>query len=208
MQRNNKNQKNTPGTRSRARAGTPFPPQLQATLQIDKVVRFKASAALSDVTIAAANMLNVLAMALTATTSARLPQTVKLRKLEAWAPPSTDGTPVVLSVEDVAAGLGFSNSSRRVEDVTMGQNRPAHIVWKPSPLSLASKWLDLNGSSIFRLNGPSGTTVDVHLSWVLQDGETPVSAGALVGATAGQLYMRALDASGSGLLVPVSYVTL
>ncbi len=150
-------------------------------------------------------------MATTATAAYGLPKAFKLRKIEAWSPPASDGAATVLAVEDAATGLGFAAPSRRIEDVTMGQNRPAHVMWKPQADSLLSKWLDASGSigNLVELTGPTGTTFDVHLSWVLQDGETPTAVvAAVAGATAGQLYIRSLNSSGSNNIVPVSFSTI
>jgi hypothetical protein len=59
------------------------------------------------------------------------------------------------------------------------------------------------------LTGPSGSVVDVHMSLILQDGETPSAVLAAVGgATIGKIYVRALDSNETGLLVPLSYPTI
>ncbi len=191
--------------------GSTFPKQLPASIQIDKVIRFKASAALTDAPVAIADLMDLLCVAATTTSAYRLPTAVKLRKIEAWSPPDSAGAATILAVEEVAQGTGFVSPSRRIEDVTMGQSRPAHIVWKPQVDTLLSKWLNDTGFSanLIRLTGPSGSTFDVHISFVLQDGESTVAvAAAVVGATVGRLYIRSLNSSGSNNISPVSYVTI
>lgn len=185
--------------------------QLPASIQIDKVIRFKASAALSGAPVVASDITDLLCVATTATAAYGLPVAFKLRKIEAWSPPASDGAAVTLAIEDAVPGGGFAAPSRRIEDVTMGQSRPAHVVWKPQADSLLSKWLQNDGglTSLVELTGPTGTTFDVHLSWVLQDGETPAAVvAAVAGATAGKLYIRSLNSSGSNDIPPVSYSTI
>lgn len=185
--------------------------QLPATVQIDKVIRFKASSALTNAPVAASDILDLLCVATGATAAYRMPVAFRLRKIEAWSPPASDGAAVILAIEDSAQDGPFTAPSRRIEDVTMGQSRPAHVTWKPQADSLLSKWLDDGGGAggLIELTGPTGTTFDVHLSWVLQDGETPVAvAAALAGATVGQLYIRSLNSSGSNNIPPVSFSTI
>lgn len=211
-----KRNNNTRGRRNRNRQvrgrTTQFPPQLQASIQIDKVIRFKATAALTAAPILDLDLVDLFCMATAANAAYRLPVAAKLRRIEAWAPPSSTGAAVVLAVEDVGtdpAG-GFSGPSRRIEDVTMGQSRPAHVVFTPSPQSITSKWVDGAGTlNLVQLTGPADTTFDVHLSWTLQDGEVPAAvSGAVAGATVGTVYVRALNSNGANNIPPVSYTTI
>ncbi len=189
--------------------GGAFPPQLISSVQIDKTIRFKSSAALTDATVKVQDLHDLLCMADTTTSAYRLPRTIKLRKIEAWAPPDSAGAAVILSVEDVLTISGISAPSRRAEDVTMGQSRPAHVVWTPKQDSALSKWLSTTGDVALQLNGPSGTTFDVSISFVLQDGETPTAVNAAVaGATVGRLYIRSLNSSVGNNIPPVSYPTI
>lgn len=191
---------------------TLFPSQIQATIQIDKVIRFKASAALTNAVVSSQDLLDLMCVATAANAAYRLPSAGKLRRIQAWAPPSSTGAAVTLALEDLGVNGtgGFSGPSRRVEDVTMGQSRPAHVVFVPGPQSLTSKWFSENSAyDVFSITCPADTTFDVHASWTLQDGEAPVAVGAAVsGATAGALYIRSLNSSGSNNIPPVSYSTI
>jgi len=185
--------------------------QLSTTVQVDKVIRFQASAALSGAGVFIVDLLDLYCMAATTTSAYRLPVAARLRKIEAWCPPSSTGAAVTLSIEDRAPGVGIVAPSRIMEDTTMGVSRPAHLVWKPSAQSVLSKWLDDSGGvgQLLLLTAPVGTTFDVHLSWTLQDGEVPVAVTAgVVAATVGQLYIRSLNSTGANNIPPVSYVTI
>ncbi len=206
-QRNNRNRRRAGMS---ARNGTQFPSQISTSIQVDKVVRFQASAALSGVTITTTDIFDLLCVAATTTSAYQLPVSMRFRKIEAWAPPASTGAATVLSVEDSAPGLGIGAPSRVREDTTMGTNRPAHVVWTPSGDSALSKWIDRSASSnLLKLTAPSGTTFDVHLSWMLQDGESPQSVTAAVAAaTVGRLYIRALNSTGGNNIPPVSFPTI
>ncbi len=191
--------------------GSIFPAQLLSTIQIDKVIRFKASSALSSAPVTATDIQDLLCVATGATAAYRLASAFKLRKVEAWAPPASDGAAVTLAVEDAVPTSSFTGPSKRVEDVTMGQSRPAHLVWKPGAESLLSKWLQSTAGlgALLELTGPTGTTFDVHLSMILQDGEAPQAVLAAVSAaTVGTLYIRSLNSNGSNNIPPVSYSTI
>lgn len=192
--------------------GSAFPQQLQASIQVDKTIRFKASSVLSDAVISVTDLLDLLAVATTATAAFGLARSVKIRALEMWSPPDSAGAAVVASIEDSTAGTSsVSGSSRRVEDVTMGQNRPAHVMYRPAAGSAQALWhvLDSDLSELLKLSGPVGSTIDFHVSFILQDGEAPDAVTAAVaGATAGKLYIRSLNSNGANNLVPVSFATI
>ncbi len=184
---------------------------LTATFQVDKVVRFKASAALSAQVVSITDLMDLFCVATTTTAAKRLASAFRLRKIEAWAPPDSAGASVVLAIEDATSQLDFGGPSRRKEDVSMGTTRPAHLVWVPRPDTVQSKWLNdqQQATALLELTCPSGTVFDVHISWVLQDGEIPTSVTAAVaGAVAGTIYLRSLCSSTSANLPPVSFSTI
>ncbi len=191
------------------RGSSSFPQQVASTVQIDKVIRFKASAALSSASVKVQDLVELLCVAATTTTAYKLAQRVRLRKIEAWAPPASDGSSVTLSVEDLLTISGIASPSRITSDVTMGQSRPAHVVWTPRMDSALSKWLSTTGDVALALTAPTGTTFDVHLSLALQDDGTGSSVTAAVaGATVGALYIRALNSTNANNIPPVSFATI
>jgi len=188
-------------------SGTSQPQALRASIQLDKVVRFKNAAALSNVSVIAQDLLDLFCVATSATAAYGLSTSVKMRKLEMWVDPVAGGS--FCSIEDLTNG-NVGAPSRILEDTTLGVTRPAHVVWRPATGSLQSLWCNQGvGGKLFELSSSGPGYVDVHISLILQDGETPVAVGAAVaGATVGQLYCRALDSSTGAALLPVSYPTI
>jgi len=187
--------------------GTSQPMPLRSSIQVDKVVRYKFASALSNVEITDQDLLNLIVVATTTTATTELASAVKLRKIEMWADPVAGGS--LISIEDIAQVAGVGGPSRIKEDVTLGVARPAHLTWTPAPGSLQAMWIASHaGTEYLALNSSGAGYLDLHVSWVLQDGENPSSGGAVSGATAGALYLRALDNQGASALVPVSYATI
>ncbi len=207
MQLNNRvrGQRRNPNGRS---SGTPQPAPLQASIQVDKVIRFKFSAALASVAVTDTDLIDLLCMATAANAAYGLAKAYKLRAIEMWADPVAGGS--LISIEDRAVSSDFGTTSRLREDTTLGTARPAHLKWSPAPMSLNATWqLGINGQPRFILVSSGAGYLDLHYSIVLQDGDTPVAVGAAVaGATTGKVYIRSLNSSSGTNLVPVSFPTI
>lgn len=135
-------------------------------------------------------------------------QMVKVKRVEIWSPPASQGAAVTCSI---LWPISNSSQPREVSDTTVSTARPAHVVSSPPPLSLASFWTSASsGTNLFTLVAPSGSVIDVWVSLVLGDGPNG-GAGTvtLVGATIGGQYYCSLDsgtAAGS-IYLPVSLTT-
>lgn len=189
-------------------SGTPQPAPLQSSIQVDKVIRFKFAAALSNVVVTDTDLIDLLCMAATTTSAYGLAKAYKLRGLEMWADPVAGGS--LISIEDQAVSSDIGATSRLREDTTLGTARPAHLKWSPAPMSINSMWQPgNNGQARLKLNSSGAGYLDLHYSIVLQDGETPVQVGAAVaGATVGRVYIRSLNSSSGTNLAPVSFPTI
>jgi hypothetical protein len=190
-------------------SGTSQPQPVRATLQVDQIVRFAITAALSGQQVTDAELMDLLVVATAATTTTQLAAALKIRAVELWVDPVAGGS--FASLEDLSTG-SIGGPSRIISDTTLGVTRPAHIMWKPKPGSQQFMWLSpaqVATKSWFELNTSGKGYIDLHLSWLLQDGETPVSGGSVSAATVGQIYIRALDSgTGSTLIIPVSFPTI
>ena len=189
------------------------PPPFAAAFVLKKTLRFKANAAFTASSVNATNLLDLLCMADTVTTAQRLCSSVRLDYVELWAPMASDLAPVTVSVEiqtPNSATIGGPNLLK--SDTSMGADRCAHVMLTPPPQSQSSMWQSRAGAStLFTMSGPINTVIDVHLSFYLQNGETPLAvASAVAGATVGTVYCRGLDALAAAATVfpPVSYATI
>lgn len=189
--------------------GTAFPPQIPASIAVDHVFRFTATEALAAAEVTCNDLFDLLVMAITTTAARRINESVRVCSVEMWCPPSSTGASTVLALEEGVRASGISSPSRRLEDVTMGQDRPAHVRWSPKSDSWLSNWLPADTGVSFILTGPAGTTLDVHLRTTIADGTLGGNVGASVaGATAGRVYIRALNSNGANTIPPVSYQTI
>lgn len=157
------------------------------------------------------DLLTSFVMATSATTANSLFTSFKLNSVEMWGPMASDLVPVTVSCEfnfNTTSGLG--GPSKFVSDTSMGSNMCAHVKAIPPPGSTARFWQSdaASGDNLVLLNGPANTVVDLSVSYVLNDSGSAGAAITLVAATAGIVYSRKPDVSSSGLLVPVSYISL
>lgn len=199
--------------RVRSGAGGKAIPEFQAAIVVGKVLRFQANAAFSGVVFTAVQLQDLLCMATTTTTASRLAASMKIKKICLWGPMSSTLAPVTVSLEyasDTSAGFGTPN--KLMSDTSMGTSHPAYVCGAPPKNSLPDMWHSrISASNLFTISGPVNTVIDVHLTYVLQNGETPVAVtSAVVGATVGTVYCRGLDALASAATVfpPLSYTTI
>ncbi len=187
------------------------PPAIQATFTGRKTMRFKASSALTNVDITQADLLDLVFMALTATTGDRLFNSMRLRYVEIWGPMASDLVPVTVSIEYVTGTALIGGRSIISSDTSMGSSQPAHVRSAPAADALANMWFNSSASStLVRLNGPTNSVVDVNFEYALSDATSGIAiTNAPVGATAGTVYYGGLDGlrSGSTQLPPVSLPT-
>jgi hypothetical protein len=134
-------------------------------------------------------------------------QSVKVNKIEMWAPPPTQGSTTTVSVEwitSAAPGAG----SQEVSDTSMSTAFPAYISAKPPRNSLCSFWQQSTSAGLFLLFAPAGTIIDIHLSLILADTGGATAHAAAATAALGVFYYMALDVgNGTHVLTPVSLNT-
>jgi len=136
------------------------------------------------------------------TTGAYVNRTVRLRSVHVWAPTATSNSPTTCAVE----WLGSANSPNlEISDTSINVSKPASLHVKPPPNSLASFWTGFS-STIFLLDCPGGSVVDVSVDYIEMDTTTPVTTG-LTTVALGVLYYLALDGPATNKLVPVSLTT-
>jgi hypothetical protein len=168
------------------------PPQLTATnLKFATTLRFYATTG-GYTSFSYQNLLDAYLVAATATTGFQLFQAVKVKYVELWAMPTSAGVPTTVSVEYAGTIAGSIGDQIYHDDTSMGV-QPAHVKASPSKLSLASMY-QISGTTAFAtLKTAANTVIDVHVVYRGQFDNTTAVANALVGATAGAVYLRGLD---------------
>lgn len=137
------------------------------------------------------NILDSYLVATGAATGVQLFQTVRIRRVRIWALPVIGAaTSVSLEFGGVTAGVTGDQMIRT--DTSMGIE-PAHIDARPNARCLAAEYQLSSAAIAFNMAVPVGAVVDLELSWRGQFSAPTALANALVGATAGQLYLRGLD---------------
>jgi hypothetical protein len=171
--------------------------------------RFLASAAIANVDISTLNVLGVAGgLGTAALTLTLFNKSFKIKKVEMWAPPPSQGSTATVSLEWLGSGVNSPN--RETSDTSMSTAYPAHLITRPPPQSLASFWTTVNAGSatnIMRLNCPAGTVIDLSLQLIENDQELANVTVTVVTVVSGNIYYLYLDGVTTHLLTPVSLNT-
>ena len=191
--------------------GQGHPPMLSTSVQVDHAFRFNVATA-GGYNVTCKDLGDLLCMADTATSAYQLGRAVRIRKVEMWAGPNAATlAPVTISCEFLGTGGDTTGNSRIWSDTSIGSTRVASLSVGPPKASRAAQWQDSTDTDILcQLGVPVGAIIDIHYSVVLRDG-VGVSAvtGAVAGATAVTVYLRALTSTSSTTAIPpVSYLTI
>jgi len=132
----------------------------------------------------------------------------KIRRVEVWSPPASQGAAVTCSLNWSGAVSQFS-PDLEVSDTSLSVTRPAYISTSPPQGSIASFWQSLSSNGIFELTAPSGSVIDVVLDLILYDDDNPAGQAnvAVTTATLGLTYYMSLDPNTTHRYVPVSLTT-
>jgi len=203
-QRGGRNRQNNSQTR-----GIPAPPPFMAALVTRKRLRFEASSAspTTGTLLTSEDLFDLIVMATSATSAYQIMTGVRVRKIHVWGLMTASLTPVTVAIEYLSTGSFLGQPSKIKSDTSMGATRAAYVSFAPPPKSLLENWVPANSAAnLISLTFPANSIVDVEFDFVVQNGEAPQAVGAAVlGATVGKIYCRALDSNGSALLVPVQY---
>jgi len=184
------------------------PPPYHPDTVVGRTFRFQAAEALDYVAVSSTDLLNLMVMAKTATTTARLIAAIKVRHVEVWGAMSSSLIPVTASVEFTRTG-DVGSKRDLFSDTSMGSNRPAYVSAKPSSKSAAGMWASTAGTAaeIFRLSCPDNSIIDVHVTMTLFNVDDAVAGPGAAGATAGTVYYAPLSGASAETL-PVSATVL
>jgi len=166
-------------------------------------LRFITNAAVAQTAITFQNLLDSILVATTNLAPFDLFQQVRVRSVELWAVPVLGGaTTVQCEFRDQTAG--FVGDAKIHSDTSMGV-QPAHLRVRPAAKSGTALFQFSSANSAFTLTCPSGTVVDVELTFRGLPQLATAAQNASVGAAAGAWYFRGLDglAKAATVFVPV-----
>jgi hypothetical protein len=166
------------------------PPISDYTVRHSTRLRFTANTAI-DMAVTFADLLDTILLARTTVLGSDLFFAVKVRFVEVWAL-SAIGTASNVSVTYGGVGVSSIGDQKMHTDSSMGIE-PAHVLARPSARSLAATYQVTGSGEAFLINCPTGSVVDVGLSFVGAYGQPVAAQNALVGAGAGAIYLRGLD---------------
>jgi len=169
-------------------------------------LRFITTGALARQAITDTNVLDAMLVAATTTAGYRLFQLAKIRRVSAWAVPAIGGATTVSVEFDSDVNGPLAGDGKVHTDTSMGI-QPACVHARPASGCLAAMFNQgLAGNILMHLTCPSGTVIDIEVTYRGQYGLGTAVTNALVGATAGAQYMRGLDglAAASTKLAPVA----
>jgi len=176
----------------------PHPPQLPSYgITRDVRMRFAANA-LSTLTVTFQNLLDLILVANSTTTAFDLFESVRVNSVELWSIAALGTQATAILVYDGTV-VGAAGDQKTHTDTSMGVE-PAHVKARPDVMTQAGMFQASSATTAFFLSVPSGTVIDVSLTF-----RQPVLGGAvlaqnvLVGATIGALYYRGLDGKTTAL---------
>jgi len=169
----------------------PHPPQIHGYQIVHSTrLRFTTGASV-DTFITFQNLLDTLLMAATGVLGYDLFRLVKIRKVEIWALPVIgNAASVTLQYNGVIAGA--VGDQQLHTDTSMGIE-PAYVSAKPNARCLAAEFQPSSNAPAFSLTCPSGSVVDVSLTFRGAYVSPTAAQNALVAASVGSVYLRGLD---------------
>jgi hypothetical protein len=177
----------------------PHPPELRSYgLVTSKTFRFVALSA-ENFPVTYANLIDMMVFMGTTILPYRLFQSVRLKRVKAWALPAI-GTAASVSVVFNGTTAGSQGDRKAYTDTSMGIE-PAFVNAVPDPKTLCADFQIQSAAVAFNLQVPVGAVIDVSVDYKADPLATGASASAAaVATTAGVIAYRGLD----GLAVAAS----
>jgi hypothetical protein len=151
--------------------------------QIDAPVRYLDLAALLGI------------IATSAITSVHMVTAFRMTKVRIWSPSpfgSVSTSNVSITWDETAADFVTPPISR--SDSSVNPNKPAFVDARPPRGSLADKWHSPGQTDgICIMTYPTGSIVDFHFEFVLDDAGGPLAGPAIIGGVTGTIYHRSFN---------------
>ncbi len=100
----------------------------------------------------------------------------RIELVELYGPMSGSLAPVTVAFEWVASASGFSVPSKKRSDTSMSSSCCAYTSYRPDRDSLSNEWMNTSTGSLFTVNGPASTVMDIVVLFALNDGSIITTA--------------------------------
>jgi len=198
------NRKARKGGKKKGKGFAPsLPPELQLSPAYHRVIRYRASTALTDVAVTYASFI-VAVGAICTTTNTTLTSwasSVKVNKITIW--PAASGS---ATIEWVVPAVPFNKDTEVISAVPTGITVERAVVSTPPSWSLAKDWFTGSTDTACIINASLGSVIDVSFSFTLATSLGSVQRTVAAGTLA-SFYYSSLDSSGADLIVPIGLPT-
>ncbi len=174
------------------------PPQFKSEIVLQRRMRFKASAAVDQVSLQYRDLASSVVgiVALTTTTSGVLARAIRVKSIEMWFTAATAGTPVEGVIdwnsEPGTAYIAGPGSSVSATSTSVGEY--THLKSRPLPTSGQNFWHTGNDTaSACTVTVPAGGILDITCEFVYNDSANALSGASITGATIGTWYHKQPD---------------
>jgi len=183
------------------------PPQIRSNIVVTHKYRFTSSSGTATAITSRGLLLACGAMcSVPNVTVSAIAGSVRVNHVSVWSPPASQGAFATCSVEFLGQ---TASSTQEVSDTSVSVAQPACISTAPPRASLASFWQTpgLADNTMFTLVAPTGSIIDMDLSFILWDNEDAATTRAVTAGTLGTIYYLALDNATGHIYPPVSLNT-
>lgn len=175
-----------------------LPPVFKSEMVVSRTVRFKATAAVSEVALQVRDISSGVPgiVAVSTTTSGILARAIKLRKISMWFTAATAGTPVEGVIDwNSSPGTAYvAGPNSSVQTYSTSLSEYSHLKSNPPVGSSASLWRTAEDTSaIVTITLPAGGILDITCDFVYNDSNAVVSGASISGATVGNWYHKQPD---------------
>ncbi len=175
-----------------------IPPVFKSEIIMTRKMRFRATAAVSEVSLQYRDLASgvVGIVAVTTTTSGILARAIKLKRVDTWFNAATAGTPVegVIDWNSLPGTAFVAGPGSSVSKYSTSTAEYTHLKSSPPVGSSAALWRDASDTSAaFTITLPAGGILDITLDYVVNDSNAVVSGASISGATIGTWYHKQPD---------------
>lgn len=182
------------------------PPQINSNVIVNHTYRFRSTTDAAT----AITFNQVLAMVGSVATAANatltsIARSLRLNSIEIWAATTAANTQTTCSVLWTSTIDDNAVTSKEISDTSVSASWPAHVLGRPPAGTECSFWTIGSTAPMFTIVAPTGSVVDVNVTYVLGDLTSGV-ATTVASATLGTMYYPPLDGA-TDLYLPVSLGT-